>query len=356
MKISPVLTLILLALLSSCGSSKPDLSKPAMTGIATPVFEGMVAAMSGNVYAMLPPLKTVYVLSDSMKVMDQNYVKVWWNDSSGYVPAGWVMPGFRKGVHYTAIDPALFADEQRTISTSYRLSDWQLVAVGETKGTSTQIIYELDGKPAIGYVEEIRIFLDSTDLAFYDAYQETNGDVNEIEALKTDAKYEASLVRRVKLGDATVDDATPWLSKEDKPHSEPEWFSNNERLDPSEYPGTFALHYVFTDSSLSEINHFGDTLANGYISCIKGLFAEVARYKLVFTPSQNMDFAFEAVIEDDRQGIMGHEDFAGAVAGQTYTFFISDDSYDSGCDPITFSVVTKNGYVGRGSIGGECGD
>lgn len=367
MKIFPFLLLAAVMLLTSCSGSKPDMSRPALTGVRTPVYEGMVSAMSGTRYAWLKPLTTVYVQGDSIKIQDQGFVKVWWNDSSGYVPAGWVLLNGKVGVLSAIETTTVYSDASLATPADATFGDWITIPVGELTDRSVQVMYDVEGDPAIGYIDRTRVFLDPIDIEFYAAFAAADGTVGSYEAIRNDSRWMTSALRKAKFGDdgegesaeaesAEGEDVPYWAQKKD--HVEPIWYRDEThvQLTAGEYPGEFALNYMWEDSTLSDINHFGDTLGNSYESCVAEFHKQVAKYVIAFTPKEATDFSLEANIVDTQRPKQTKKEFTNVVAGTKYTFAIKNDSYDAGCNPVTFTVRMKDQRYAVGSIGNECGD
>lgn len=355
MKTSPFLSLVVVVMLSSCGGSKPDMSQPAITGVRTPVYEGMVSAMRGSQYAWLNPLTIVYVQSDSMLIGDTGFVRVWWNDSTGYVPAGWTMLNGRKGVLSVSGTCPVYADPELTIPGDATLGDWQLIPIGNVTDKSAQTMYEIEGEAVIGYIERERVFLDTIDVAFYVAYQQADGKVDAYNEIKADDRWVGSILRPLKFEDSDL--ARTVAARNTNWHMKPVWHRDERNLlGAGEIPGEFALHYVWEDSTLSEINHFGDTLGNSYESCMPEFHKQVAKYKLVFIPKEPTDFQLEADVPEETGTEVLVKEFTNVVPGTMYSLFISTDGYYHGCMPIEFRIRMQDERFAVGSVDSSCGD
>lgn len=365
MKTPSFLLLAAVVILSSCGGSKPDMSQPALTGVRTPVYEGMVSLVQGSQYTWLPPQTVVYVQSDSLKVGDSGFVKVWWNDSSGYVPAGWAILNGKKGVISVDGTSAVFTDAALTNSADATMGDWILVSVGDVSDVSAQIMYaDAEGEATYGYIDINEVFFDPLDVSFFEDFNNSNGSVGAYEAIRNSDLYTNCRLARMKFGDSEegeVNDepAYEYVERNVNYHQDPTWYRDERQaqLTEAEYPGEFALNYQWYDSTFSEVNHFGDTLSNGYESCVPDYFGQVTKYIMAFTPKEAMDFTLETnqYGESDEPKPLVKQ-FTNVVPGTKYTLSSTTMGYYNGCQPRTFIVRMKDGRYAEGSIGADCGD
>lgn len=376
MKITPLLPLAAVVFLASCGGSTTDMNRPALTGVRTPVYEGMVSAMQGSQLTWLKPQTQVYVQGDSLDVNGTGFVKVMWGDSTGYVPAGWVILNGKKGViSVDGISP-VFADAALTISGDARMGDWRLVTVGDVSDVSAQIMYaDAEGEPALGYIDINEIYFDPLDLNFYDDFNNADGSVGSFEALRNSDKYASCRLAKRTFGDPEegVGDVAQdteqeagglppsdgYMASTSNYHQPPVWYRNEgqAQLSETEFPGEFFLNYIWDDNTLSEINHFGDTLGNGYESCMPDFHKRVETYVMTFTPKEAMDFTLETTeyneSETPRPVV---KQFTNVVPGEKYALTSTTIGYSNGCLPRTFTLRMKDGRYAEGTVGADCGD
>ncbi len=156
----------------------------------------------------------------------------------------------------------------------------------------------------------------------------------------------------------SIKSAPPVMAHTTDRHTTLKWVDATGGTIPAQ--GKFELHFLFSDSTESNISHLGDTLDNGYPRCIPvNLSAD--RYKLIFTPSEPMDFTLAASIDlstefNDRSGPFTAE-FKNAEADKMYSFVVQypNVSYVS-CGDATISVTTGKGAKGTGMLFASCGD
>ena len=352
------LIITLTFLCSACFLIKENSNDPtrtAITAMPTPVYEDVTTVISGTIWKELPPQTLVNVLRDSLTVSRKGYVEISWNDSTGYVPVGWLLLHGKPALLDGAINERVivFSDPAMSIKAD-TLNEWQIVSIVESEDPSVIILYPNQDKPGIGYIPRDAISTDSLNFEFFKVY--TSKGITE-ENFMNDARF-ISLISFQSIF------STPPMNENDTEGDnidEPfvmEWRSNEGRyLSPEEYPGEFAAYYILTDSSQSNSSAFGTTMSNGYDENIK----QISRIKLVFIPKQNVDFKF-VITEQEFVGYDGatkpiprQNEYKQVEPGKTYGYFLSEIT-NRWCNDVTFEVILSNGLSGRGVIKGECGD
>lgn len=324
----PLVTLVLLCV--ACGSDKPDLSKPAVIGFPTPMFDGLIAATTGDVMKTLSPQTLVYVQNATIKVNDLEYVKIFWNDTTGYVPTNWLLHGGTLGVvDCTESNPIIiYDDEALTTPSGKTLSEPQVIACKELQGGVSKIVYmfEKDGaRPWFGYFKH---------------------------PITTDSMTVASF--SMSGAPAATDNGASAATAGG--HTEMEWTNmSGTKVTGDDIPGEFALHYIWSDNTESDGNHLGDELEQGIPQCDQT--HDAMAYKMLFTPNRKMNVTFICRIPmiTDAEGPMTMA-FTDVEAGQTVEFLITHRVYGVVCDETTFTVQTNLGLMGEGMVHAGCGD
>lgn len=339
----------------SCGSDSPDRSKPAITGIPTPFYDGMAAATMGQISITLPPQKIVYILNNTMTVNDVRFVGVaLGGDTTGYVPDGWLLRQGQAAVLQGHTKVSVYSDSlgQNPVN---EYAGWNVVSVGTADGTLTKVLYAVEGKPTFGFVDSKNISTDPTDVAYLQAAIRNGTDSDDQLSsrqwkLRTPDKEIAQ--NASSDGSEKVDDfghvSMRWTDKNGKPAKK------------EDVPGEFILSYVFDDGSESAGHHLGDTLDNGYPRCVKSPDRSALKYKLQFMPFDAMDFTMLTEIDlDDAFGGDGHYEqaFPGAKPQKLYKYIVEYEnaSYVT-CGDAKFTVTTSTGYTGTGVVYASCGD
>ncbi|HZY82969.1 MAG TPA: hypothetical protein VFE50_25795, partial [Cyclobacteriaceae bacterium] len=261
MKIFSALVVLLLFCVA-CSDVKPDMSKPAVVGFPTPMFDGMIGAVQGQVMKTLSPQTLVYVQNATLTVGDQEYVKIFWNDTTGYVPRSWLLEDGRLGVvDCTEANPIeIFDDEQLKSPSGKTMSEMQLIAYKEMPNGLSKIVYmyEKDGaRPWFGYFRH-PVTSDSASMAFFNLYYEAfrlkryENNPEPYEALKRDDRFNNIALRASVFGLPTSGAASAG-------HTEMKWVdANGNELTGDNIPGQFILHYIWDDDTESDGNHLGD--------------------------------------------------------------------------------------------------
>ena len=358
-----ILSFIALALLCfACDSGKPDMTKIAVTGFPTPMYDGMVSATTGSVTKTLPPHTLLYVQNFELDVNRQKMVKVYLDDSlEGYVPKEWILEGGSLGVVdcSEATPLIIYEDEELHVPSGKTMVELQFVGFKNIRGTLSKIIYanEKDGtRPHIGYIET-PVTSDSLSLAFcklyVEAYQQKRFEKNDapMEALRTDARFNSVALREGIFG--------PVIDVSTKPggHTTMTFIDEDgNALTGDSIPGVAVLHYIWEDNSESDGNHFGDDLEQGTPACDPSHSA--LGYKLLFTANRRMNVSLVCTLPSiaDEEGPLV-ANFPATEAGKTYELLVMPNVYGVVCDEGTvFSVSTTMGYYGEARVQPSCGD
>lgn len=351
----------IIACFAAC-TEKPNLTKTAVTGFPTPVYDGMVAATSGTVLKLLPPQTVVYVQPDSLSISNQDFVKIYWNDTSGYVPANWLLDGGTIGVIDASPEhPVVISDDpgEKTPSGA-TFTEMQLVSFKKYSDDITQVVYanEKDSShPWFGYIMQ-PVFSDSLSVAFFNAYADANqkkreGNNTALDALMNDTRFNAVALRQSVF--ASNSSGSGGGSGH---HTEMEWTdANGNKLTGDAIPGQFVLHYIWDDDSESDGNHLGDNLEQGTPECEPEGGKSAKAYKMIFTAKDHIDVTFTCLIPmiTDSEGPMTLT-YQAVEPNTPYEFLITHRVYGVVCDETTFTVTTSLGQKGQGMVHASCGD
>lgn len=357
----PILALVLLCF--ACDSAKPDMSKVAVTGFPTPMYDGMVSATTGSVTRTLPPHTLVYVQNFELDVNRVKMVKVFLDDTTeGYVPKEWILEGGTLGVvEASEANPlVVYEDQELHVPSGKTMSELQLVGFKNIIGTLSQIIYtnDQDGtRPYIGFIEA-PVTSDSLSIAFcklyFDAYQQQRFEKNgaPMEALRSDARFNSVALREGIFGPVAAGG-----SSEKGGHTTMSFTDEDgNALTGDSIPGVAVLHYIWEDNSESDGNHFGDDLEQGIPACDPNHSA--IGYKLLFTANRRMNVSLVCTLPTiaDEEGPRV-ANFPATEAGKTYELLVMPKVYGVTCDEGTvFSVTTTMGYYGEAKVHPGCGD
>lgn len=358
MKLLTFIPLVLLCL--ACGSDKPDMTKVAVTGFPTPMYDGMVSATTGSVTRTLPPHTLLYVQNFELNVNNKKMVKVIVSDSlEGFVPREWILEGGKLGVvNCSEANPlVVYEDEELHVPAGKTMSEVQLIGYKTIIGDLSQIIYanDQDGtRPYIGYINT-PVISDSLSIAFGDLYFEASRmqrfehNPAPMEALYSDTRFNASPLREIVFGPGTT------VAKSG--HTTLNFIDEDgNALVGDSIPGVAVLHYIWEDNSESDGNHFGDNLEQGIPECDPNHSA--MGYKLLFTPNRRMNVSLvctlPSIADEEGPRIVN---VPNAEPGKTYELLVMPKTYGVVCDEGTvFTVSTTLGYSGQAGVHASCGD
>jgi len=350
----------LVLLCFACGSGKPDMTKMAVTGFPTPLYDGMANATTGSATITLSPHTVVYIQNFELDVNNEKMQKVFVNDSiEGYVPKEWILEGGKLGVVNCSESTPLvvYEDEELHVASGTTMTEVQLVGFKNISDNLSQIIYanERDGtRPFIGYIKT-PIISDSLSMAFctlyFDASQKQRFEQNPapMEALYADTRFSSAPLREVVFG--------PVRTATKSGHTTMNFIDEDgNALAADSIPGIAVLHYIWEDNSESDGNHFGDNLEQGTPDCDPNHSA--MGYKLLFTPNRRMNVSLvctlPSITNEEGPRILNVPD---AEAGHTYELLVMPKVYGVVCDEGTvFTVSTTLGYYGEAKVQASCGD
>jgi hypothetical protein len=358
MKTLPFIAIVLLCF--ACGSGTTDMTKIAVTGFPTPLYDGMVSATTGSVTKTLPPHTVVYVQNFELDVNNMKMIKVFVDDSTeGYVPKEWVLEGGKPGVvNCSETNPLIvYEDEEMHVNSGKRMTEVQLVGFRNVTGDVSLIIYadDKDGsRPFTGYIKT-PVISDSLSMAFgslyFDASQKQRFEQNPapMEALYHDSRFGSAPLREIVFG--------PVRSASKSAHTTMNFIDEDgNALVGDSIPGVVVLHYIWEDNSESDGNHFGDHLEQGTPDCDPNHSA--MGYKLLFTANRRMNVSLVCTLPSvaDQEGPRVLN-VPNTEAGHTYELLVMPKVYGVVCDEGTvFSVSTTLGYYGEARVQASCGD
>ena len=365
MTYSHFLSIVAIVLLSACSPEKLEKINTAITGFPTPVYDDVA---TGQVIKTLPMHTVVYMMNNKITVNDVEFVKIYWNDTVGYVASGWLLPGGQQGVVNSSQENpiTIFSDPDLKVASGNTFTEMQMVSF-KNADQSSQIIYfgaNEGSKPSFGYITA-PVFRDSLSIQFYIAYNKAfwenkNGDPNGMAALASSTMFASSplYIEIFYAGEEDAYGGTEDQFPDEAPkggHVEMEWRNANDVVvDVIGIPGQFELDYIWDDGTESDGNHLGDNLEQGVPECTPGRSAKA--YRMVFTPriGDTISATFSCVIPMIKDKF--EKSFENMVPGDTYDFLITHNVYGVVCDETTFIIKTSTGLTGKGMVHASCGD
>lgn len=400
-----VLTIVLIALLSSCGGNLKQfqqLENAAMSAADLPLYTGLMDIASSSSFKTLTAGTLVYLTNDTIDNNGVKYVKVVYGDSSAYTLAHRLMPKGSWAV-VTAAEGAnsVYVYSNTELETVRQAidNDWALVVVGEQSGDAIPVMYSNEygepDEPLTGYMPSALVYNDEGSVAFYNKYREAQemyqaGAYDEMKALSNSSEYSGlrifawrSPIFMDLLGGDDMDergDAETGEDYDENPYAEgdaeygdyyesPEydkematetgWLADGKEINESESPGTVNKFFIFADGSEMDAN--GWAMDQGYpYNSGKTIEKEVKKVRFEMIPTVKTNIVFNATVYFSNQSEYNRtidKVYDNAEPGKKYSITIDELEGAPTFTCATLRVLVTTSKVSRAVVmEGSCGD
>lgn len=389
----PMLACIGMIVLISCSNNDNAYRIPeniALSPTEVPLYNGTAGVTSGTTSGLLRARTPVYMTSDTYTHNDHVFERILIEDSSAYVPAGWMMHNAKISVlvserEYQQIDT--YSDAELT-NPALQVAYWKIVVSGPGTGKSTPIMERQQNGVAIFYVPAGLVSSDSLSVDFYTRYEAARlGGDGSIAELLTDQRY--SSLREYGWAKAKLDAAEleafnntdngdpgtegdevyaegdgeygDYPSENDyEPFKiEQDWMRDYSVLGPDESPGEITKFFILEDGT--EMDATDHTLANGYPyreGNAPGTKA-VKKIRFQMIPKRKMNIRFEVNTyydPDPTQNTSFDQDFKNAEPDKVYSIILENTPGSMVFCSIMRVVIKVEEISAASTVSGECGD